>query len=248
MTLYICGNSHTRALRAGAIYLEEHEGAAPMVVFPLGTADNEAAPFSEIQNDQVVLTNERFRKKLIKFFGFSAFEPQHRWGICLGNHNSRIFRNEGWLTSAPAWMNVKGKTPVSEALFQRIVEEDQVYIRRFLTQLLSTGVHPFVISAPWPVRPDPENTDIHLPHDVLKALDTRARVLFSEWLADREIPIITPPVETADEDGFLKPEYAKGGDDPCHGNHNYGVAMMRKVLLHEAKHAQAQKKNVTRLA
>ncbi len=247
MTLYICGNSHTRALRAGAMYLEEHEGAEPMVVFPLGTADHEAAPFSEIVDGQVVLTNDRFHKKLKQFFGFSSFEPQHRWGICLGNHNSRIFRHEGWLSAAPTWMNAKGKTPVSEALFQRIVEDDQIYIRRFLTQLISTGVRPFVISAPWPVRPDPELTGIELSHDVIKAIDTRARVLFSEWLAERDIAIVAPPVEAADEDGFLKPNYAKGGDDPCHGNNKYGRAMMRKVLAHEAKMAQSGE-NVTRLA
>lgn len=247
MTLYVCGNSHTRALRSGASYLEEHEGAAPMVVFPLGTADNEAAPFSEIQNGQVVLINDRFRKKLKQFFGFSTFEPEHRWGICLGNHNSRIFRNKGWLTSAPAWLNIKGKTPISEDLFQRIVENDQVHIRRFFDQLIETGVRPFVISAPWPIRPDPELTGIKVPHDVIKAIDTRARILFSEWLAERDMSIVTPPVETADEDGFLKPEFAKGGNDPYHGNGAYGRAMMRKVLLHEAKHAQSQK-GVTRLA
>ena len=247
MTLYICGNSHARALRAGASALEKEEGAEPMVVFPLGTADNEAEAFSAIENGQVVLTNQRFRKKLKQHFGISSFAPEHRWGICLGNHNSRIFRHEGWMSAAPTWMNAKGKTPVSEALFQRIVEDDQIYIRRFLTQLISTGVRPFVISAPWPLRPDPALTGIKLSHDVIKAIDTRARVLFSEWLAERDIAIVAPPVEAADEDGFLKPNYAKGGDDPCHGNNKYGRAMMRKVLAHEAKMAQSGE-NVTRLA
>jgi hypothetical protein len=241
MTLYICGNSHTRALRAGASLLEEEDGADPMVVFPLGTADNEAAPFSEVKNGQVVLTNERFRRKLKQFFGFSTFEPQHRWGICLGNHNARIFRHEGWKTAAPAWLNIEGKTPISEALFARIVEADQQHIRNFLDQLVETGVQPFVISAPWPVRPNPEITDITLSPDVLKAIDTRARVLFSEWLTSRGLSIVTPPVETADEDGFLLPQFGKGGDDPYHGNTAYGRLMMRKVLQHEEQNARVQK-------
>ncbi len=241
MTLYICGNSHARALRAGASALEQEEGADPMVVFPLGAADNEAQPFSVVENGQVVLTNRRFRKKLKQYFGFDSFEPEHRWGICLGNHNFRIFRNDGWVTAAPAWMGIKDKTPISEALFERIVAEDQKHIRAFFDQLIETGVRPFVISAPWPLRPDPKVSGLNLPAPVLKAIDTRARVLFSEWLAERDITIVTPPVETADEDGFLKPEYAKGGDDPYHGNNAYGRLMMRKVLQHEAKLAGAIK-------
>ncbi|MEO0750691.1 MAG: hypothetical protein AAFY25_02725 [Pseudomonadota bacterium] len=240
MTLYICGNSHARALRAGASALEQEEGADPMVVFPLGTADNEAQPFSAVERGKVVLTNKRFRKKLKQFFGFTAFDPGHRWGICLGNHNFRIFRSDGWLTAAPSWMGLKNKTPISEALFERIVAEDQKHIRTFFDQLIETGVQPFVISAPWPLRPDPKISDLRLSPDVLKALDTRARVLFSEWLAERNIMIVTPPVETADEDGFLRPEFAKGGDDPYHGNNAYGRLMMRKVLQHEAKAVSIQ--------
>ncbi|MEM6589209.1 MAG: hypothetical protein AAF641_12240 [Pseudomonadota bacterium] len=235
MTLYVCGNSHTRALRAGASALEQEEGAEPMVVFPLGTADNEAEPFSAIEDGKVVLTNRRFRKKLKQFFDVSAFEQEHRWGICLGNHNYRVFRHEGWLNAAPSWLGVTGKTPVSEDLFARIVAEDQKHIRAFFDQLISTGVRPFVISAPWPVRPNPETTELKLPLPMLRAIDTRARVLFAEWLSKRGLAIVTPPAETADEDGFLKPEYAKGGDDPYHGNNTYGRLMMRKVLAHEAK-------------
>lgn len=247
MTLYICGNSHTRALRAGASLLEEEEGAPPMVVFPLGTADNEAQPFSTIENGKVVLTNDRFRKKLKQFFDVSAIEPDVQWGICLGNHNFRIFRNEGWLTSAPSWLGMADKTPVSEALFEKIVAEDQKHIRAFFEQLLETGVRPFVISAPWPLRPNAEVSGIKLSPQTLKAIDTRARVLFSEWLRARDIPIITPPVETADEDGFLKPEFAKSADDPYHGNTAYGRLMMRKVLRHHAK-AEGPVKEVKRRA
>lgn len=247
MTLYICGNSHARALRAGASALEKEEGAEPMVVFPLGTADNEAEAFSAIENGQVVLTNQRFRKKLKQHFGISSFAPEHRWGICLGNHNFRIFRNEGWVTAAPSWMGLKDKTPVSEALFERIVAEDQKHIRTFFDQLIETGVRPFVISAPWPLRPVPETSDLRLMPEVLKAIDTRARILFSEWLAERDIAIVTPPVETADEDGFLKPEFAKGGGDPYHSNGAYGRLMMRKVLQHDAK-ARGTLKGVKRRA
>ncbi len=242
MTLYICGNSHTRALRAGASLLEQEEGADPMVVFPLGTADNEAEQFSKIENGKVVLTNERFRRKLKQFFGFDNFEPEHRWGICLGNHNARIFRDEGWLDAAPSWLNLKGKAPVSEALFARIVEADQIHIRNFMEQLLQTGVRPFVISAPWPLRTHPAMTETGIAPEIVKAIDTRARVLFAQWLSERRISIVTPPAETADEDGFLLPQFAKGGDDPYHGNNTYGRLMMRRVLQHEAQYAQTRTK------
>ncbi|MEO0370922.1 MAG: hypothetical protein AAF231_05650 [Pseudomonadota bacterium] len=237
MTLYICGNSHTRALRAGAIALEKEEGADPMVVFPLGTADNEAEPFSAIEDGKVVLTNRRFRKKLKQFFDVSTFEPEHRWGICLGNHNYRILRSDMWETAAPSWLGQTDKTPISEALFDRIVDEDQKHIRAFFDQLIETGVRPFVISAPWPVRPNPETTELKLPPETILAIDSRSRTLFADWLSDRGISLVTPPGGTDDADGFLKPKYAKGGEDPYHANDSYGRLMMRKVLAHEGKPA-----------
>jgi len=229
MTLYICGNSHVRALRAGMQALED-QVSEPVEVFPLGTADNEAQPFSTIENGQVVLTNNRFRSKLTKNFGFTSFQPDHRWGICLGTHNARLFRNEGWLTAAPAWLNLPGMQPVTTEAFDQMVATDQAHIRAFFDQLLETGVHPFVIAAPWPVRNHPIMSETGVRPDIVQAIDERARALFTTWLAEREIDIIAPPPGTKDDGGFLKEDYAKGGDDPYHGNFPYGKLMMAKVL------------------
>ena len=229
MTLYICGNSHVRALRAGMQALED-QVATPVQVFPLGTADNEAEAFSTIEDGRVVLTNDRFRSKLNKNFGFTAFQPKHRWGICLGTHNARLFRHEGWLTAAPAWMNLPGMQPVTEGAFDQMVATDQQHIRAFFDQLLETGVRPFVIAAPWPVRHHPIMAETGVQPDIVQAIDERARALFAAWLAARDIDIVAPPSGTQDADGFLKEDYAKGGEDPYHGNFRYGKLMMTKVL------------------
>lgn len=229
MTLCICGNSHVRALRAGMRALAGQIGEE-VTVFPLGTADNEAQAFSTIEGGRVVLTNDRFRKKLAKNFGVSSFDPALRWGVCLGTHNARLFRNESWLRAAPAWLGLEGLQPVPEAVFARIVAADQQHIRTFLDQLLETGVRPFVISAPWPVRHHPIMTETGVRPDIVQAIDGKARALFTAWLADRGIDIVTPPPGTADADGFLRPELAKGGDDPYHGNARYGKLMMARVL------------------
>lgn len=229
MTLYICGNSHVRALRAGMQAIAE-EVEDEVAVFPLGTADNEAESFSTLEDGHVVLTNARFRNKLRKFFGFTRFEPGHRWGICLGTHNARIFRNEGWLRAAPAWLNLPGMQPVPETVFAQLVATDQRHIRTFFDQLLQTGVRPFVISAPWPVRHHPIMTETGVKPEIVQAVDARARALFADWLAQRGIDLVTPPPETADAEGFLRPIFAKGGEDIYHGNARYGKIMMRKVL------------------
>lgn len=229
MTLYICGNSHVRALRAGMQAIAE-EVEDEVVVFPLGTADNEAESFSAMEDGRVVLTNTRFRNKLRKNFGFTCFEPAHRWGICLGTHNARLFRNAGWLRAAPAWLSLPGMQPVPEAVFEQMVADDQRHIRAFLDRLLQTGVRPFVISAPWPVRHHPIMTETGVRPEIVQAVDARARALFAAWLARRGIDLVTPPPETADAEGFLRPVFAKGGEDVYHGNARYGKIMMRKVL------------------
>ena len=230
MTLFICGNSHVRALRAGMQALAGQVPATQVTVFPLGTADNEAAPFSTIENGRVVLTNGRFRAKLYKNFGFTSFEPVQRWGLCLGTHNARLFRNESWLRAAPAWLGLPGMQPVPEAVFAQMVATDQQHIRAFIDQLLETGLRPFLISAPWPVRHHPIMAETGVRPEIVRAIDARARALFGAWLAERGLDLIQPPPGTADAEGFLKPEMAKGGDDPYHGNHRYGQLMMAKVL------------------
>jgi len=232
MTVCICGNSHVRALRAGA------PAIAPgmdedLVVFPLGTADNEAQPFSTVENGRVVLTNARFRTKLRKNFGFDSFDPTHRWGICLGTHNARLYRDPAWLSAAPAWLGLDGMQPVPEALFARMVAADQAHVRGFLDKLLQTGVHPFVIAAPWPVRSHPIMSETGVRPEIVQAIDRKARALFAAWLADRGIEFVTPPPETGDEDGFLRGRFAKGGDDHYHGNARYGKRMMKKVLYEQ---------------
>ncbi|MEQ9681888.1 MAG: hypothetical protein RLO49_04200 [Rhodospirillales bacterium] len=229
MTLHICGNSHVRALRAGMQTLEDSV-AEEVIVFPLGTADNEAEAFSTIENGRVTLTNDRFRTKLQKNFGFSSFGPADRWGICLGTHNYRLMRTDAWLRAAPAWLGLPGMQPVPEAAFAQMVAADQRHIRAFFDQLLHTGVRPFVISAPWPVRTHPIIAETGVRPVVIKAIDVRARALFAAWLAERGIDLILPPDEAADDDGFLRPRFAKGGDDHYHGNPRYGRLMMKKVL------------------
>ncbi|MBZ0123311.1 MAG: hypothetical protein K8F31_05440 [Roseovarius sp.] len=238
MTLHICGNSHVRALRAGLRALGD-DAAQRVVVFPLGTADNEAHEFSTIEGGRVVLTNARFRTKLRKNFGFDSFDPAQRWGICLGTHNARLWRSDSWLRAAPAWLELSGFQPVPEAVFARMVAADQQHVRVFIDRLLRTGLRPFVISAPWPVRHHPAMAETGIRPEIVQAIDARARALFGEWLAERGIALVAPPPETADARGFLRPRYAKGGDDHYHGNARYGRLMMLKILAEEAGMAAA---------
>lgn len=120
--------------------------------------------------------------------------------------------------------------PPGEAVLGRLVEQDQQNVRAFLDQLLHTGVRPFVISAPWPTRHHPAITETGVRPEIVQAIDARARALFIKLLDSRGIDFVPPPPETADEEGFLKPRFARGGVDPHHANGRYGRIMMRGVM------------------
>lgn len=238
MTLYICGNSHTRALKAGLSLVQaEQDADMDMVVFPLGPSSHEQNPFSEIDSGRVVLKDNRYRKKLKQFFGFTNFSPDHQWGICMGNQYARLYGHETWHEFCPAWMGEAGKAPVSEALFERMVAEDQAHCRAFFDQLLETGVRFFFIEAPFPLMTHPAIAEVGIDPKVVKAVDAKARSVTAHWLGARGVPIVSTPPETADDNGFLLTSFAKGGNDPYHGNQFYGRLMMERILEHSKQPA-----------
>lgn len=231
MTIYIGGNSHTLALQKGLALASDLEGE--FIVFPFGNGALEVRPFSVVRNGLVYFSEPLFSENLERHTGRPYFDPRDGWGFCMGTHNLRIFRHPFWSQAAPSRMADNGCRPVSLALVDAIIEEDQRYLRMFFKQLQSTDVQLFIVSCPLPRR-DSDWADLGVPAEVVKFLDRRARHLMEEWLAENRIPLVPPLQEAIGDDGFLREEFAQkhllnGLRDPHHANAEYGALMMRSV-------------------
>ena len=230
MKTLIGGNSHTGALKKG---LEEAGAQNEIDVFVFGSAVVELAPFSAIENGRVVFTEEEYARNLRRLAGFGDFDPSIRWGLCMGTHNARLYRDRFWREAEPSAIARAGRRPVTLGLMQAMIEQDQKYTRRFITQLKSARAAVFVVSCP-PPRRDHAAIDAGTRPEVVQTIDAEARRHFRQWLGDHEVDFVDYPPETADADGFLKLHFAAGVKengrlDPHHANEAYGRLMIGAV-------------------
>jgi hypothetical protein len=230
--MIIVGNSHVAALKQGA---DEIGGLDQVLkIAPFGDGAREYEPFSSVINGQVVFTVEYSASILRKLTGMNAFDPTCTWGICMGTHNTRVYDLPFWLKAAPSRIAKPGVRPVSDAVLNEIIEKEQRFRKVFLRQLMETGVKFFIVSAPSPRR-DGSAVRRGISLATIKLVDRMARDHFRDWIAKHNVPIVEPPEETIDEEGFLRDEFAqkldaKGGLDPHHANSAYGKLMVQKIL------------------
>ena len=149
-------------------------------------------------------------------------------------HNTRVYNLSFWLTAAPSKIAKPGFRPISDAVLVEIFEKEQSFRKVFLGQLLETGVKFFIVSAPSPRR-DGAAVLRGIQLATIELLDRMARDHFRKWIGKHNIPIVEPPEETIDEEGFLRDEFAQkftatGELDPHHANSSYGEIMVRKIL------------------
>jgi hypothetical protein len=231
MSLFICGNSHTAAIKQGMIRVGKK--SADVHIFALGSGAYETAPFSDLRNDRVFFSEPLFTERLKTATSEESIDDSHIWGLVTGTHNSRILRGEFWKQAAPTYLDHPNLRPVSRAVVDAIINDDQRYIRTFLAQLKQINAKFFVISCP-PVRRNSVIAESGIPLDVITAIDSRARQRFTDWLTEQGIPFIAPPEGTIDDQGFLLNEYSQqktvgGKRDPHHANADYGTLMYKKV-------------------
>ncbi|MFC2966826.1 hypothetical protein [Acidimangrovimonas pyrenivorans] len=241
MKLFIGGNSHTPALKYGLDALGQ--GAHEIHVGPFGTAAKVVKPFSAIRKGVVEFTLPEYAANLERFTGKRHFDPADLWGICMGTHFARIYRNPFWKEAAPAALAGPGRRPasrpasrpVSRAVLDAMIRNDQRHVRALLSQLKKTGVRFFVIECP-PPRREWSTREPCIPVDVLAAVDGAARKQFRAWLARRDLPLVENPPEVVGPDGLLKDAYAKqvvlsdGQPDRLHANAEYGRLMMERIV------------------
>ncbi|MDP5220298.1 GSCFA domain-containing protein [Ruegeria sp. 2205SS24-7] len=202
-------------------------------VFALGSGAYETNPFSEIRDSRIFFTEPLYSERLETATSEVSIDDTHVWGLVTGTHNNRILRGEFWKEATPACLDHPDLRPVSRAVVDAIIDDDQRYIKAFLAQLKQIKAKFFVISCP-PVRRNSVIAGSGIPLDIISAIDSRARQCFTNWLSEQGIPFIAPPEGTMDDQGFLLKEYSlektfTGKRDPHHANADYGTLMYKQI-------------------
>jgi hypothetical protein len=232
VAIFICGNSHVAALQRGLTKLDRSSG--DVTIFPLGNGFYELTDFSGVKNGEVILTDPTYARNFETYAGQNHFDSSHIWGLCMGTHTARIYRNHMWVDSAPADMGGSGARPISEAVLDAIVDADQKYIKLFMSRLKSHGLKFFCISCP-ALRSDHPCFKSGILPEVGAFVDSYARERFKGWLKEQRIDFVDMPRGSVDAHGFLRPRYrqlraGKGRRDPHHANAAYGKLMMQRVF------------------
>lgn len=231
MTVWLCGNSQSRALMKGCLAMAD---ADPDInAFVLGNAKYELRDYSRIEKDLVTVTVEEYAEHLETATGKSYFDKSAVWGFCQGTHNARIYRNAFWNNCDPSEVAAPRRRPISLAVLDAIIEADQQYIKLFHRRLRETSTRFFVISCP-PPRADHPCVSSGTRLEAIGYIDQRARTLMRNHLTELNVTFVDYPSEAATPEGLLKPEFyapdRPGVKDTHHANADYGLIMMRRVL------------------
>lgn len=231
MTVWVCGNSQSRALSKGLT--EMSDPACDLRAFVLGNAKYELTDYSKIEDNAVGVTVEEYERNLERETGKPFFDKAHIWGFCQGTHNARLFRHEFWYECDPNEIVAPHRRPISLAVLDAIIETDQKHIKLFHRRLNQTGTRFFVVSCP-PPRGDHPCIESGARTETVLYIDRRARAQMKEHLATLGVPFIDYPPETETPEHLLKPEFyapdRPGVKDAHHANSEYGAMMMHRVV------------------
>jgi hypothetical protein len=200
-----------------------------------GSGKIETEVFSKVVDGKVTLVDPAYRQQFRRLSGTPFVSPEHLWGFCNINNNSRIFRRPMWQKYAPTHLTHPGASPLSYDVVRAIVEHDHHGVRVFFKQLKEVGVEFFAISAPAPRRDHP-TARTRYGRDLALYIDALSRDIWHEWLDERGIAVIEPPAATVDGDGFLRADLHHVRDtlppDVSHGNAAYGRMLVTEITRH----------------
>jgi len=234
MMLRVIGDSHVTALAIGWHYLtaEGVKADFDISIGCLGSGVYLPSPFFVFDEDGIRWTCEDYAKGFLAVSGRETMtrEPDVIYALCVGFHTGEIVRVPGWREYRPWRVPAPGLVPVSDGVVREAAKEYSRYVVELYDAVLQLDIPFFVIQAP-PFRK--EHPCIALEGtraDVAAEVDRLFRETIAEALTARGVRHIPPPPMTMDDQGFLLPEYAVGGDDPHHANGAYGKLLIMDVL------------------
>lgn len=232
MKFVITGDSHTKSLS------DAFEAAPPRTDIEItckpvcsGAAFRE--PFHEVTREGVRFTDAAYQKRLEILSGSRHFvaSPDMRYGLMMGFHTAGIYRDPTWVRHAPSGLAAKlGLQAVSSQVIRAIGLDRQRNVLAFFEALKAAGVNFFAMSAPPPRRSHP-CLRRGISAATLLTVDKLARTACADRLREAGIPILLPPEQTIDPEGFLLPPYEqKEKGDHHHANVTYGAIMLRNAI------------------
>jgi hypothetical protein len=254
-TAYIAGNSHviclfgaTRRAAAGSgrrlaarTVAPRHFDVDGSGIFFTGITKDLFTPhvFADVRQGVLRFAHEGFRKDLAEWSGTDTVSAASPWGICnVGNSSRAIYRDEVWRSFAPSHLAEGSLTPLTDDVIKSILAKDHQGKRGFYERLIALGLPAFAISGPPPRHDHPAISGDGYAPDLLLHLDGLARQVWRDWLGQRGISIVEPPVEAVGADGFLLPELRNvrtdGVTDLIHANEAYGELMVNRIAEHVA--------------
>lgn len=235
MKTWLCGNSHTGAIRVGLRATEPRRD--DITAFPLGTGRGEIEPFFQTDGDHVGFSHATYAERLQQYTGKDHLDPDALWGFIMGTHNARLFDPASWKTAELVALRQNAESqPVTTEALDACIAGDQHYVRAFLTAAKERGLKVFVISCP-PPRPDHFVMRQHgVRPETVQFIHRRAKESFLGFLESVGIDFVDHPTDVVDADGFLLPEYCagplkNGNPDPHHANDAYGRRMGEKIFI-----------------
>lgn len=156
-------------------------------------------------------------------------EDGYDWYVLAGPLNaSHLYR------SIPTWSRYdlpgehSDRAPMSPALLQRIISDNQYQFCRFIDALLQIELPLVVLDTPPPFRDTRYVREIG-PRRLL-AVDDAARRRMRDLLDHFQVPIIRVPDTCVEDDGFTRPDYRHPRRDNFHTNVEFGTLMLRRTV------------------
>jgi hypothetical protein len=234
MKFLITGDSHTAALsKAWYGGLQESTRTDLEVsVGALGNGWHLQFPFFSVDSKGIRFTGEGYDA------GFRSSGRTHMvaesgilYGLSMGLHTGVVVGNATWKTHAP-WRVAKGTMlhPVSDDVIFASARNYSRYVLNLFDEMISLKIPFLVIEAP-PIRQETHCAEPQaLPEEVVIEVDRLFRKAIVKDLEHRNIGVVRYPKKSVDADGFLRREYAIGGNDPHHTNGTYGALVMRDAI------------------
>tara|TARA_R110002124_G_scaffold35633_19_gene115765 strand:- start:2381 stop:3148 length:768 start_codon:yes stop_codon:yes gene_type:complete len=230
--VWICGNSHTLALRNA--WIKHPSNKKIDRVFALGSGKWMWEPFHRVGESGVQFIPDEFVANLEKATGQNYLSQNYTWGFTIGGHTTRIYRNSIWQTSMLSKQATDHERPISEGLFAALAHADNAPVLNFFKDLKECGYDFFVVGAP---PPHESNMTIspNYPRSKLAMIEGAARKLFMHGLEELNVPYIKIPASTLADDGLLLNRYKlekrfDGKPDAHHANEEFGTLLLDEIL------------------
>jgi hypothetical protein len=197
---------------------------------PLGGGHRLNHRFFRADGDRVVITHPELRRFVTVFPVAPDIE---KYGLSAPLHTLRLTRRMDWKAFAPAGLRDGERAPVSLAMLNALILEDQRHVLKFLEALQKIGLDVFVIEPPGLFRHHRVFGE-GVPREVAMFVDREYRRVIRQELSKMGVPVVSVPAKVLDADGFTNVEYMRHEQDNHHGNTDFGEVMLQQICEHLA--------------